>query len=67
MVCCLVSIHFDSPELEHTVKKLIKLWTINLEISSIWIYLEKRLGIVSPPHFVNDFLRKMFLMLYSIN
>ena len=30
-------------------------------------FLEKGLGIVSPPHFVNDFSRNMFLMLYSIN
>ena len=30
-------------------------------------FLEKDLGIVSPPHFAYDFLRKMFLMLYSIN
>ena len=29
--------------------------------------LGKGLGIVSPPHFVYDFSRKMFLMLYSIN
>ena len=29
--------------------------------------LEKGLGIVCPPHFVCDFSRKMFLMLYSIN
>ena len=29
-------------------------------------FLEKCLGIVSPLHFVYDFLRKMFLMLYSI-
>ena len=29
-------------------------------------YLEKGLGIVSQPHFVNDFSRKMFLMLYCI-
>ena len=29
-------------------------------------FLEKGLGIVSPPHFVYDFSRKMFLMLYSI-
>ena len=29
-------------------------------------FLEKGLGIVSPPHFVYDFLRKVFLMLYSI-
>ena len=29
-------------------------------------FLEKDLGIVSPPHFVYDFLRKVFLKLYSI-
>ena len=28
-------------------------------------FLEKGLGIVSPAHFVNDFLRKVFLKLYS--
>ena len=28
---------------------------------------EKGLGLVSPPHFVYDISRKMFLMLYSIN
>ena len=28
---------------------------------------EKGLGLVSPPHFVNDFSRKMFLILNSIN
>ena len=30
-------------------------------------FLEKGLGIVYLLHFVYDFLRKMFLMLYSIN
>ena len=30
-------------------------------------FLEYGLGTVSPPHFVYDFFRKMFLMLYSIN
>ena len=30
-------------------------------------YLEKSLGKVSPAHFVYDFLRKMFPLLYSIN
>ena len=29
-------------------------------------FLEKRLGIVPPPRFEYDFLRKMFLMLYFI-
>ena len=30
-------------------------------------FLEKGLGIVSPPHFVHDFPRKLFLELCSIN
>ena len=30
-------------------------------------FLEKGLGIISPPHFMYDFSRKMFLMLNSIN
>ena len=30
-------------------------------------FLERGLGIASPSHFVYDFLRKMFLMLYSIS
>ena len=30
-------------------------------------FLEKGLGIVSPAYFVHDLLRKIFLMLYSIN
>ena len=28
---------------------------------------EKGLGLVCPPHFVNDFSGKMFLLLYAIN
>ena len=30
-------------------------------------FLEKNLGLVSPPHFVYDFSIKMFVMLHSIN
>ena len=30
-------------------------------------FLKKGLGIVSPPHFVHDFSRKRFLMLYCFN
>ena len=30
-------------------------------------FLDKGLGIVSPPHFVHDFSRKTFLKLHSIN
>ena len=33
----------------------------------IFDFLEKDLGIVSPPYFVYDFPRKMFLVLYSPN
>ena len=33
----------------------------------IFNFPEKSLGLVSPTHFVYDFSRKMFLMLYSIN
>ena len=34
------------------------------EICSILVMLKKGLGIVSPPHFVNDFSRKMCIVLY---
>ena len=30
-------------------------------------FLEKCLGLISPPHFVDDFSRIMFLMLYYMN
>ena len=30
-------------------------------------FLEKSLGLDSPPHLVHNFPRKMFFMLYSIN
>ena len=30
-------------------------------------FLEKGLGVFSPPHFVYNFPRRIFLMLYSIN
>ena len=36
------------------------------EIFSILTFLEKAQGLVSLPHFVYDFLRKIFLMLYII-
>ena len=54
MVYSLISITFDSPQLDQ-------------EICSILIFLEKGQGIVSLPHIVYDFSKKMFLMLYSIN
>ena len=65
MVCTIVSADFDSPQLGHAIKT--KLQTVNPGICSIVIFLEKNLGLFSPPHFVLDFSRKMFLMLFSIN
>ena len=50
------------PSTRRTVKDCIKLYRdmVNFE------YLAKGLGIVSPPHFVYVFSKKLFLMLYSI-
>ena len=67
MVCSLVSIIFDSPQLGLQLNKMYKTleyWSRDICNSDL---LEKGLGIVSLPYFVYDFLRKMFLMLYSIN
>ena len=67
MVCCLVSLYFDKPQLGIQKNKLhitLGCWSrdrLNFE------FLEKSLGIVSPAHFVHDFSREMFLMLYSFN
>ena len=55
VVFSLVLICFDSPQRGIQFRDVLH-----------FDYLEKSLGIVSPPHFVNDFSRKMFLMLYSI-
>ena len=42
------------------------LWVI-VDVFSILMFLKKGLGLVSPPYFVDDFSRKVFLMLCSIN
>ena len=44
--------------------KTLDYWSIDM---LNFDFLEKGLGIVAPPYFVNNFSRKMFLMLYSIN
>ena len=67
MVCSLVSEYLDSRSLAYNKNKPYK--TLNYwsrDMLKIF-FLEISLGIVFPPHFVCDFLRKMFLMLYSIN
>ena len=67
MVCSLVSITFDSPQLGKQLNKVYK----TLEYWSRYVFnfgfLEKGLGIVFLPHFLYDISRKMFLMLYPIN
>ena len=66
MVCILVSIYFNSPDLAYNKNKLcqtLDYWSrdmVNFD------FLEKGLGIVFPPSCVYVFSRKMFLMLYSI-
>ena len=70
VLCSLVSIYFDSPQLgikqneTENENENLDYWSrdmLNFNFS------EKGLGLVSPPHFVYDFSRKMFLMLHSIN
>ena len=67
VVCNLLSIYFDRPQLgynKNNLHKTLDYWSrdmLNFKFS------EKGLGLVSSPNFVDDFLRKMFLMLYSIN
>ena len=67
MVCNLVSIYFDSSQLviqqKQTVITLDYLTRDMLKLD----FIEKGLGIVSLPHFVHDFSRKMLIVLHSIN
>ena len=59
--------YFDSPELRINKNKLYKSldnWSRDILNFN---FPEKGLRLVSPPHFVYDFSRKMFIMLYSIN
>ena len=66
VVCSLVTIYLDRPQLGIIFKKLCKTLDVFRDMLN-FDFLEKGLGIVSPPHFVYDFSRKMFFMLYSIN
>ena len=61
--CSLVLIYFNSPQMLHAIKTL-NYWSRDM---LKFDFPEKGLGIVFPPHFVYDFSRKIFLMLYSIN
>ena len=68
MVSNLVLIYFCRPRLGHTAKtNLITFHTVDPEIYSILIFYRRGQGLVSSAHFVYDFSRKLFLMLYPIN
>ena len=66
MVCSLVSITFIVLNLasNKTIYKTLEYWSRDMLNFG---FLEKGLGIVSLLHFVYNFSRKLFLMLYSIN
>ena len=67
MVSTLISIYFGSPRLLHTVKSnCIKFEGTDLEMLN-FDFLGKDLRLVYPHHFVYDFSRRMFFMLYFIN
>ena len=63
MVSTPVSLYFSGRRLGHIIEtNCIKFPTIDSVICQILT----QLGLVSPPHFVYDFSRKVFLMLYSL-
>ena len=62
MVCSLVSITFDSPQLGKQ-NKIYKTLEDRSRDMRNFAFLEKGLGIVSLLHFAYDFSRRMFLML----
>ena len=67
MVCNLVSVYSDCPQLGiDTIKtnyRTLHYWSRDM---LDFDFLEKDLGIASPPCFLYDFSRKIFLMLNSI-
>ena len=67
MVCSFFQYILTAVNLAYNKNKLYKTldcWSRDL---LNFDFLEKSLGIVSPPYFEYYFLRKMFFMLYSIN
>ena len=68
MVCSLVLIYIDSPQfgLQQKKKRYETLGYWSRDMLNFY-FVEKGLGIVSPPHFMCGFSRKIFLMLHSIN
>ena len=66
MACSLVSIDFNSPQLVIQSKQTVKNFRKSRDMLN-FDFSEKGLGLVSPPHFVYDFSRKMILTLHAIN
>ena len=59
-------LYFGRPSLGHSIKaNFITFQAVDLGTFSVFIFYN-RPGTSFPPHFVYDFLRKMFVMLYFI-
>ena len=65
MICNLVSIYLIALNLAYNKNKPYKTLDYWSRDTLSFDFLEKGLGIVSPPHFVHDFSWKMFLTLYD--
>ena len=59
-----IAIPLNLPYNKSKLYKTLDYWSSDI---TNFNFSEKGLGLVSPPHFVHDFSRKMFLMLLSIN
>ena len=66
MVCSLVSIYFGNPQLAYNESKLHKTLDYGSKDMLNFNFSEKGLGLFFAPHFLHDFSRKMFLMLYLL-
>ena len=67
MVLSLVAIYFDNPNLAYNKNKLHKTFDHWSRDMFHFDFSGKGLGIAFQQHFVYEFSRKIFLMLYSIN
>ena len=64
LICSLVSIYTDSPQLSYNKNELYKTLDYWSRDMLNFDFLEKGLGINSPPHLVFDFSRKMFHIIF---
>ena len=67
MVCSLILLYFDSPQISIQQKQMFKTFQYWSRDMLKFEFLDKGLGINSPAHFLYDFSTEIFLMLYSIN